>query len=88
MATTACRMARGPAVDLGRDHGDRIARFQVVANRIRVVRLIPQQAAGIDPRDQRQGAAAVVLLSAGHLEGDRQSQCINDQVHLAREATS
>jgi hypothetical protein len=58
------------------------------ADRVRVVALVAEEAPGRGARNQRRSSLIVVALPFGNLIRGRQSERVDDQVHLRRQAAA
>jgi hypothetical protein len=72
----------------GRDHCDNATLGQVVQDGIGVVALVGEHGFWFALAEQRDGLSAIVGLSAGEHEAERQAQFVGEQVDLGRQTSS
>lgn len=76
------------AVAFGRDHRLGSHGFNVFHNGVRVVAFVGQHGLGLVLAQQSDGLRAVVDLSAGDEEVDRQTILVGEQMDLGRQTSS
>ena len=78
----------GPAIGLGRDHGDRAAFVELLAEPIVVKALVADQRVDLDPVEQRRGANAVMPLSGQQHEAGKVAKSVDQGDDLGRQAAA